>query len=178
MKKKIIIIVILLAISGLAITFIKNFQDNKQVTEKTKIKITSEYKKLEQNINNYNGIRDNIETNLNDYYTEKLTNDYNTYIDLLTKEENTIKQIETNIDNIKNDCQNRIFNEKEVNNICNTYKDYYETVVNIFIKDKNQVNKMITTYNNTTNNTLKEYTSNTYNDFIDYNEDRIYLERD
>ena len=178
MKKKIIIIVILLAISGLAITFIKNFQDNKQVTEKTKIKITSEYKKLEQNINNYNGIRDNIETNLNDYYTEKLTNDYNTYIDLLTKEENTIKQIETNIDNIKNDCQNRIFNEKEVNNICNTYKDYYETVVNIFIKDKNQVNKMITTYNNTTNNKLEEYISNTYNDFIDYNEDRIYLERD
>ena len=145
---------------------------------KSNISFKSEFKKLEQNINNYNGIRDNIETNLNDYYTEKLTNDYNTYIDLLTKEENTIKQIETNIDNIKNNCQNRIFNEKEVNNICNTYKDYYETVVNIFIKDKNQVNKMITTYNNTTNNTLEEYISNTYNDFIDYNEDRIYLERD
>lgn len=178
MKKKLVIIVILLIISGFIITFIKNFQDNKKTTEKTMNEITTDYKKLEQNINEYNGIRESIETNLNDYYTEKLSSDYNTYIDLLKKEENSIKEIETNINSIKNNCQNRIFNEKEVNNICNTYKEYYETVVNIFIKDINQINKMITTYNTTTNNTLEEYTSNTYKEFIDYNEDGIYLERD
>ena len=67
--------------------------------------------------------------------------------------------------------------QKEINDICASYSEYYETVVNIYINDCKQFNTMIKAYNNTENTPLEEYQSVEINDYVDYNQDGNYLEK-
>ena len=83
----------------------------------------------------------------------------------------TIKTLDKN-------CQKRIFSEKEVNTICKTYQKNYETAVNIFLNDQNQVNILIKTYNETSTSPLEEFQSKKITEYIDYNQDGNYLERE
>ena len=67
--------------------------------------------------------------------------------------------------------------EVEVNNICNDYKEYYETIVNVYFNDINKVNGFIDSYNSEYSKNLERYNSDLVTDYIDYNKDGKYLER-
>lgn len=173
----IIIIVLLLILIAVTILLQKLKKDSDK-NNNTMQEIKATYQQLEMNISTYNEIRNNLVTNLENYYTENLTTDYSKFIDYLTQEETTILNIKTNIDNIEQNCQDRIFTQKEVNTICNTYKEYYEKVVNIFINDQKQINNIINTYNETEEQSLEVFQPTQIKDYIDYNKDGKYLERE
>lgn len=170
----ILVLVVLIAI----IIFIKGIKADTKANQNSMAEIKTSYQLLEDNISTYNETRNTLATSIENYYTENLATDYSKYIAILTQEEDTIKAIKTNIDKLEKNCKDRIFSEKEVNNICSNYKEYYEKVVNIFINDKNQVNNMINIYNETANQPLEEFRPTQNQDYIDYNEDGEYLERE
>ena len=58
------------------------------------------------------------------------------------------------------------------------YQENYETAVNIFLNDQNQVNILIKTYNETSTSPLEEFQSKKITEYIDYNQDGNYLERE
>lgn len=170
----IIVIVAVVIITRLIIN-IKN--ENDKLNDMMN-KITESYQLLETNIDTYNKNRQTLSEYLDNYYTENLDEDYDNYIKLLSEQEDTIEAMHTSIDEISNNCKDRLFSRKEVNNICSTYQEYYEMVVNIFINDQAQVNKMINKYNENATNPLAEYQPTKITDYIDYNQDGEYLERE
>ena len=139
--------------------------------------IKEEYKQFENTLSTYNQNRETFSNYLKDYYQDNLKTDYLKYINLLETQENTINNLTKNITKIETNCQNRLFKEKEINDICNKYQEYYETVVNIYINDYNQVNTMIKSYNNEEVEKLNEYQSTDLKEYIDYNKDGKYLEK-
>lgn len=179
--KKILFIIIPIIIIAIIIAIIILINNIKKETNELNDKmnqITNSYQLLETNSNIYNNNRKTLSESLNNSYIENLEKDYDKYINILKEQENTIETIHTSIDDISDNCEDRLFSRKEVNNICSTYKEYYEIVVNVFIKDQAQVNKMINKYNEDATNKLNEYKSNKLIDYIDYNQDGIYLERE
>lgn len=172
-----IIISLLLIVIALSIFFQNIKKDTKQNKDTMK-KIQTIYQILEENISTYNETRNNLVTNLENYYTENLEQDYVTFINLLTQEEDTISAIKTNIEELEKNCQDQIFSKKEINTICSSYPEYYEKVVNIFINDKNQFNNIIRIYNKTATKPLEEFYPTQNKDYIDYNKDGKFLERE
>lgn len=178
-NKIIYIIIVALLLSLMALTMLlKNIKKDSEKNNNTMQEIKTTYQQLETNISTYNEIRNTLVTNLENYYTKNLTIDYPKFIDYLTKEENIVIEIKTNIDQLEQNCKDRIFKEKEVNTICNTYKEYYEKVVNIFINDQKQINYIINTYNETEKQSLEVFQPTQIKDYIDYNKDGKYLERE
>ena len=108
-------------------------------------------------------------------YIEKLNEKYEIIINNLKEEENIIKEIEKKVKKLDTSCHNT-FNNKDVNKICNNYKKYYETIINIFVNDVKDVNDIVKKYNENNTDKLEEYQTN-YN-YIDYNKDGKYLERE
>lgn len=177
-KKTIIIIASVVIILSAIILIVKNIKEENDTLNSIMKKITNNYNELEDNIKNYNKNREELSSSLDNYYTESLSNDYNKYINLLNSQETTITAIQTNIEDLSTNCQDRLYSKKEINNICNSYEEYYETVVNIYINDQNQINEMIKIYNEDSDTPLDEYHSKNFTDYIDYNNDGKYLERE
>lgn len=158
--------------------FFQNVKKDANKNNNTMEEIKTTYQQLETNVSTYNEIRNTLSTHLENYYTENLATDYPKLLDYLTQEENSIIEIKTNIDKIEKNCKDRIFTEKEVNTICTVYPEYYEKVVNIFINDQNQINNIIKIYNETEEQSLEVFQPTQIKDYIDYNKDGKYLERE
>lgn len=184
MKKKskkiifVIITIITIIVVAIIISFIIKINKENDKLNDMMEQITESYQLLETNINTYNGNRKTLSESLDNYYIENLDKDYDNYIKLLSEQEDTIEAMHTSIDEISKNCKDRLFSRKKVNNICSTYQEYYEMVVNIFMNDQTQVNKMIKKYNENTNEPLEEYQPTKITDYIDYNQDGEYLERE
>lgn len=178
-KKKIIIIILFIIIGMLISVFIilKNLKEEEQKNEVLMKEIQNEYQQFETTLSTYNQNRETFSNYLSNYYQDNLPTEYSKYIALLKNQENTIKNLEKNINKIETNCKNRIFKQKEINDICSKYSEYYETVVNIYINDCKQFNTMIKAYNDTENPSLEEYHSEEINDYMDYNKDEKYLEK-
>ncbi|MBQ8681440.1 MAG: hypothetical protein IJ509_00810 [Bacilli bacterium] len=182
MKKKqkilIIIITIIVIIAAIITIVIKNINEENNKLNTIMKEITITYNLLENNINTYNNNRTNLSNLLDTYYTDNLSNDYNQYISILSEQEDTINAIYTNVEDLSKNCKDRLFSKKEINNICTSYEEYYETVVNIYLNDQLQINEMIKIYNASSTSPLEEYHSTTLTDYIDYNHDGNYIERE
>lgn len=184
MKKKnnkilwFVIAVVVIITAIMVFIVIKNMNEDADKNNVAMDNISKSYQLLEDNIELYNNNRQTLSSSLDNYYTDNLTKDYQTYITLLSEQADIIKSIHTQINDIEENCQDRIFSKKEINNICSNYQDYYEMVVNIFINDKQEINKIIKTYNMNTNSPLNEYASEDLTDYIDYNKDGQYLGRE
>lgn len=178
--KKILFLIVIIIIIVLCLIFfwIKNWIEDSKNNQKKMEEIKETYQVLETDISNYNDTRTKLIEQLQEYYPEKLTEDYLNYTNLLTKQENNIEKMLITIKTLDKNCQKRIFSEKEVNTICKTYQENYETAVNIFLNDQNQVNILIKTYNETSTSPLEEFQSKKITEYIDYNQDGNYLERE
>lgn len=173
-----IIIILIFFISSGIMIFIKNIKKDSKENDNIMEEIKTTYQLLENNITTYNEIRTNLATTLDNYYTDNLETDHPNFISLLTKEEDIAITIHQNIEKLAKNCQDRIFTQKEINTICSNYPEYYEQIINVFINDKEQVNAIIKSYNETNNQSLEEYHPKQITDYIDYNNDGKYLERE
>ena len=180
MKKKnyfVPMIVGVIIVVIMIILFIRNLQKDSKESEIIMEQIKTTYQELEENIQEYNQKRDGILGLLTTYYEEKFKNDYGNIISSLYDQERIVESISKNVVKLDDSCQGKLFKEQEVNNICSNYQEYYEQIVNIYMNDQNQVNKMIETYNETATEHLEKFSSLQVTDYIDYNKDGKYLEK-
>lgn len=181
MKKKKTILILLLVIIILVIgtcIWIKNLKEDNKQSNLMMEQIKNENNKLEQSIEKYNNNRKDLASLLENSYTEEFNTQYEQVIASLTKIDDTIKEVQKTIHTLDKKCKNQVYSNKEVNQVCSTYQEYYEKIVNTYINDSNQVNQIIEEYNQEKMEKLELYVPNTVTEYIDYNIDGVYLERD
>ena len=83
-----------------------------------------------------------------------------------------IKKIDNNIDKIDKRCK-IIYEDKNINKICDSYQELYEKIINLYVLDINNYNKKIDGYNNYKNENIDNYEM-IHNEYIDYNDDGVY----
>lgn len=175
MKKKIIITSFIVIVIVLILLLIRIYQEKTKTRNNIEI-IKQNYEELKININNYNSDRSKLINN-NDYYQETFKESYEELIKILSSIDNDTSKITKNIENIDNCCQNKLYKDSNITNICKKYKTTYEKTVNTFINDINDINLLIEKYNNETNSNLVKYSSNNIKDYIDYDKDGKYMEK-
>lgn len=180
MKKKNILIIVSVVLIIIVLVIFVGFKINNKNKEldKTQSKIESTYKELESDIKDYNSNREIISTKLEDYYTDNLENDYDEFVEVLNGQENIIGKIKERTENLGKICGDRLYPKSDINKICSNYKDYYETVANVFVSDYREINTIIDDYNKISNKGLEIYNTKELVDYVDYNEDGNYLGRD
>jgi len=167
------LIVIILLIVGIVFKIVKSNNANEKVMND----INTSYGVIEDDISSYNEVRNNLIKVMDGYYSINLGRDYNKFIYILGKEEELLSSILKEVEKLDDLCLDRLFKKKEINNICDNYKVYYETVYNVHINDVNKINGYIDSYNNQNNEKLDGYSSNN-TDYIDYDGNGIFLERE
>ncbi len=170
-------IVILLGIIISITLWIKKLNEDSKESLIIMNEIKEIYQSFEKNIDIYNETRTSLATYLEDSYIEELPKVHSEIISLLSDIEKNLQEDESIIKKLDERCPNKIFQEKEVNNICNSYQIYYEKLVNIYVNDTIKVNKLIGNYNQDRTNPLPEYTPK-IKEYIDYNKDSVYSERE
>lgn len=176
-KKIIIVIVVLICLFG---TFFVLFNslNNSKLDEKVMTDIRNSYDNIEKDISSYNSVRSDLVKIINNYYSSNLENDYDSFINNLKKEELLLNNIYKEVKILDDLCLDRLFKDSSINKICSDYKVYYETVVNVYMNDINRVNGFINSYNSNYNKNIVLYKSSLVSDYIDYNNDGNYLERE
>lgn len=172
-KKKVITIgsiVILLVVIVITVIVIIN-KNNIKIRKNN---IENAYRNLVEEVNKYNNIRDDIKIIIDEFYYNKINDEYEDDMKLFDDYSDILKNIKKDIEILDDNCQRKI-NDK----ICNGYKIIYERLVNIYINDINNFNKKLELYNaeDLSDKKLELYT-NIYRDYIDYNKDNIYEEVD
>lgn len=183
-KKKlsilIIVIAIALIISGNMLIFIDEYQ--KDVKEKStyasliKTSFTSHKMELEDislEIKDLNIFGEK-------YYID-FKNNYSNSINKLSLIEEKINKIETTSEMLIYECENREYNDYDIENKCRTIKHNHEAIINAFISIVEKYNKKVDIYNNYISNQkneneilLKKYQSKNYIKYIDINQDNEY----
>lgn len=180
MKKKrvlIISVIVLLFIVGVVFVEIKINTKNKELNE-LQVSIGEIMRTIENDIEAYNSNREIISTKLEDYYTDKLEDDYEEFISILKEQESIIINIKDKTEKLGKTCGDRLYPKGDINKICNSYQDYYETVANVFVGDCTDINNIINSYNNATDKGLEVYKAKEVLEYVDYNKDGKYLGRD
>lgn len=179
-KKKLIIsgiIVILIGIISLILVFINNINNDKKITKENINSINESYNNIKEEVVNYNNLRKDITDIINNFYYDTIEKNYLNNLKVLEDYDSVINKIINYIKILDNKC-NIIYNDYETDNICNNYKIDYETIVNVFINDINSYNKKLDLYNKDNSKNLELFKSKHIDDYIDYNGDNIYLEKE
>jgi hypothetical protein len=98
------------------------------------------------------------------------------YLVKMAKYNENIKKIDSNIANIEPKC-NVIYKELSVNKICDSYKELYEKLINLYISDIENYNNKITSYNEYKKESINQFEM-VHKEYIDYNLDQIYKGKD
>ena len=174
-KKKLIItgvgVTAIVLIGGISI-FVTNIMDAKKEMEENANYIKENYQNLTKNVESYNQIRTNYTDMSKDFILDTYKDSHQEYLNLLTKYNETIKDIDENIKNISSKCD-LIYDDHEVNKICQSYDTLYEKLVNLYITDISNHNEIIDKYNNYKSDKLEQITM-IYDNYIDYNNDNTY----
>ena len=168
--KKIIIIVtiLIILISSISLIISSIIKDKKETTKNIElIKYNSE--QLNENVLEYNEIRKELSAKLNNFMYDKFIDDKEKYEEILVKYNKNIEKIDNNIKNIDDRCK-VIYNDKDINNICNNYKINYEKLINLYVSDINIYNQKIVSYNEYKSENIELFKL-IHNDYIDYNQD-------
>jgi len=180
-KKKTIIIsisiIIIVAIILLIMMFINNLNEDKKIVEKNINIINDSYEKLKEEVANYNDLREDMSLFINNFYYDTIEEKYSDNLVILNSYDEVVNKITNEIKILDSKCDN-VYSDEAINNICNNYKNDYETIVNIFINDINNYNNKLESYNKDNSKNLELFKSNYINDYIDYNNDNIYSEKD
>jgi len=174
-KKKLIItgvgVAVIILIGGISI-FVSNIIDGKKEMKKNATYIKENYQDLSKNVDEYNQIRTDYNAMSKDFILDTYKDKHQEYLSLLTKYNETIIKIDENIKNISSKCD-LIYDDNEANKICQSYDTLYEKLVNLYVTDINNHNKIISEYNNYKSDNLEMITL-VHNDYIDYNKDNEY----
>ena len=176
-KIKLIIIIGIILVTILILSlFIINIINDKKETNKNMDIINNNYNELSTNVKEYNQIRTELSSKLNNFIYEKYSEEHDSYVDILNRYNDNIKKIDLNIKNI-NDLCNVIYNDISVNKICNSYKDTYEKLINLYVSDLTNYNNKVSSYNEYKEADISLFEL-IHKDYIDYNNDKKYEGKD
>ena len=175
-KKNLIISIIIVIIVLLIALIIINISKSKKQTNINKEMIIKSYNNLTTSVKSYNEVRTKYDEMTKDFVLSTYKSKQTEYEELLNKYNDIIKNIDSEVTQLNGYCT-QLYDDGEVNKICDGYKNLYEKLINIYVTDLNNYNDKIKAYNEYQNESLKLFTM-VHNDYIDYNEDKIYEGRD
>ena len=189
-KKKIIIIItvilsILIILGGLVLLvykFYKGIINDRETTENQVNLILDNYKAFKDNIVIINEKREIIyETIFKNNYYSQMQGKQDEWNNLLKEYEDALIKLDKDSKNLKKSCINNTLINNEVIISCDSFNSNYELIINSFVQDIELYNQNIDSYNNwvdsNSGNYIKmdKYESNKFNNYIDYNNDGIFL---
>lgn len=160
MNKKIVAIVftimgILLIISGLSLIVYKQLNGNNNKDKESNI--LKEYEIFKNKVENFNTIRDSyynvVAKNL---YPESVETDYDDWVEYLDKYTKATDEVNNVSTNLKNNCVNFYYSNKDVNNKCQSFIIAYETTINYYTKDVLAFNENLNLYRRNSYNNNKD----------------------
>lgn len=171
-KKIIMIIVIIITVIAVLSLIALNIVKNKRIMDNEINSINLAYEKLSNSVNSYNEIRTKYNELSKEIILDSYKDKYEEYNDLLTKYNSVIMDIDKYIDLIDKKCY-RLYDDSNVNNICNNYKNTYEKLINLYISDILSYNNNLKKYNDYKNDNLSMFNL-IHSEYIDYNNDGVY----
>lgn len=175
-KNKISVITIIMFVVTIAIIItgiiVANIVDEKRTIQKNIELIKYNYNQLTNDISEYNQIRTDLLTKLDNFIYENYSEEHTEYVELLTKYNENIKRIDSSVKNINDRC-NIIYSDKTINVICRSYQNIYEKMVNLYVADLTNYNNKVTGYNEYKNETIELFEM-IHKEYIDYNQDNKY----
>ena len=171
-KKIILISSLVLIIIIIVVILVMGIINDKKESSKNMELINDNYELLGTNVNEYNQIRSELSSKLNNFIYEDYSKEHSGYVELLTRYNNNISLIDENVKVINSKC-NVIYNDISVNKICDSYKILYEKLINLYVMDLNNYNNKISSYNEYKKSDIALFKM-IHNDYIDYNDDGKY----
>ena len=176
----IILIGFLLIIGGIISYIVTNYNSNQAEVRKRMEMVRDSYKIFKTDVETFNGIRDDIYTNVftEDIYYQTLKDNDIRFKELFNNYKDTLETIDKDYNKIEDKCINVLHPEADVNNKCEAIVSSYEEVVNTYISDVSSYNNLITSYNkwlsDTNSSDVKLEEIKLDRDYIDINGDREY----
>lgn len=181
MKKRMIIVVsiilVIIIFCYAGLSFMKGLTNDKKVISENMEIIKNSYNNIKKEVEIYNDIRDEVTLFINNFYYDRIENEYLDNVNKLNSYDEVINKITNEVKKLDDKC-NITYTNTEVNNICNSYKNDYELIVNVFVNDVNSYNRKLSSYNNDNNGNLELFNSEYIKDYIDYNNDSIYEKKE
>lgn len=146
-KLGISIIGILLVGIIVGVIYTKNITEDQNKSRQKMNLIKENNNQIKVAILSYNQNKKAITEYLSIYYEEQFIKDYPNIINLFNQNESLIQSISQNEKILTSNCQNQIYQEKEVNQICNTHSKTYQKLLEVYQKDIESLNKMVALYN-------------------------------
>ena len=176
----IILIGFLLIIGGIISYIVTNYNSNQAEVRKRMEMVRDSYKIFKTDVETFNGIRDDIYTNVftEDIYYQTLKDNDIRFKELFDNYKDTLETIDKDYNKIEDKCINVLHPEADVNNKCEAIVSSYEEVVNTYISDVSSYNRLITSYNKWLSDTNSSDTKlekiKVDREYLDINGDREY----
>ncbi len=176
----IILIGFLLIIGGIISYIVTNYNSNQAEVRKRMEMVRDSYKIFKTDVETFNGIRDDIYTNVftEDIYYQTLKDNDIRFKELFNNYKGTLETIDKDYNKIEDKCINVLHPEADVNNKCEAIVSSYEEVVNTYISDVSSYNRLITSYNKWLSDTNSSDTKlekiKVDREYLDINGDREY----
>ena len=176
----IILIGFLLIIGGIISYIVTNYNSNQAEVRKRMEMVRDSYKIFKTDVETFNGIRDDIYTNVftEDIYYQTLKDNDIRFKELFNNYKDTLETIDKDYNKIEDTCINVLHPEADVNNKCEAIVSSYEEVVNTYISDVSSYNRLITSYNKWLSDTNSSDTKlekiKVDREYLDINGDREY----
>ena len=172
-KKSIIICIIVIVIITILLVIGLTIGKERKESKNNMEVIRKNYQMLSESVNKYNEIRTKYSELTGVLVIDKFKDKQEELSTLMADYNKEIEKIDTYITNINLRCDGRIYNDGEITKVCNTYKDTYEKLINLYVGDAKNYNKIITEYNSSKNASLEEFVA-IHKEYIDYNGDKNY----
>ena len=181
-------------LSAVIFTVVNTYKDQKQekIDKENQIidEILNIYDVFKKKTEDFSNKRDEVNSEIADYilYYTGMIEKYDNIIKTLENYETLVQEIEDTAVYLKDHCLKNSYSSIDANNKCNLYIMNYEKSVNTFIGDIEFFNSKIKEYNEwaTKENTalkkekykpLANFVPKIYKEYIDINNDGIYLGR-
>lgn len=182
-KKKVIIIAIvgaLLVFLGSLILVINVIQTQNKEKETRENQLATYYKEFNKLASKFADKRmEYTKTVVENMYYESVNDEYDNWIKEMKTYNKLVDSILVSAKPLENLCINQVYTKEKLRNDCDTYVINYETVMNYFVKDVNELNSFIEDYNSKFNGKISIYEidSNKYN-YLDVNDDGKFIGKD
>ena len=139
--------------------------------------INNAYDELNIRIDHYNKYKTVVYRSLNDLYPESMDIVHSENLSLLGCYSDRIRYLYEEISLLDKYC-GVTYNDKKIDDICNSYKIEYEKIVNLYVDDVNKYNGIIDDYNEKNNTKFEMFKSKFFPEYIDYDNDGIFSKID
>lgn len=170
------IIGVLLIIFGIISYFVIELKEEKDTINEDVTKVVenySKYKNFAEETSNWKV--ENIPTNI---FIEEVNTSYSSWIEIYDQYKSKLEEHETYAKDLKKLCINKTYNDSDVTSKCDAFIIAYETLVNYYVDDVNNFNKLLEDYRTSTTiidklDNITDFDKGNF-DYIDINDDGEY----